>query len=246
MAKRSTPSIFFGLFTNLATSSKDPNAFSRLGVPISYEITHFAASRVGFHSVSLSVLSLILTETFTDSTLPAEDGSRPCRYHTHIRWPRDQHRISICSASLPNLATYPPMPKHVQPTRCTYLLRIYAFGCSRAVQNFHCGPSSPSCRSGEVHTPSQPSRGSSNEGATNHHSLQCLSNAISSTLQHLLLTLGALRRLETHGSPKETHAEIGDARITERNPCGQQERDALHHTFIFWSEIGPGGGGGRG
>ncbi|KAF6219666.1 hypothetical protein HO133_004135 [Letharia lupina] len=35
----------FGLFANLATSTNDSNAFSLLGIPMSYEITHFAASQ---------------------------------------------------------------------------------------------------------------------------------------------------------------------------------------------------------
>ena len=34
----------FGLFANLALSAADPNAFSLLGIPTAYEITHFAAS----------------------------------------------------------------------------------------------------------------------------------------------------------------------------------------------------------
>ncbi|CAD6593695.1 MAG: hypothetical protein ASARMPREDX12_007470 [Alectoria sarmentosa] len=35
----------FGLFANLVTAGTDPDAFSLLGIPTAYEITHFAASQ---------------------------------------------------------------------------------------------------------------------------------------------------------------------------------------------------------
>ena len=117
----------FGLFANLAASTNDTSAFSLLGVPVGYEITHFAASQnIASASTRYAILPSLTFFTHFPShsqpkTLTSSFAQLPILLQRHQPHPPDPD---------PNLERLQPSRTDLNVRRILH--RLVAMGRRRA------------------------------------------------------------------------------------------------------------------